>query len=257
MAFACAMGALTAAPASAQSIQQSDFSLSASTGVDYSSGDYGAAEDTEIFVIPAVLRATTGNLAFTASVPYLRIDGPGNVVVGPGGEPLPGAPTASGVREGIGDLSLGAAYTFTGAQPGGVELTLGGNVKLPTSQESEQLGTGETDYTVKGEVSAPLGGLTPFASVGYRFFGDPEGVDLRSGPTASAGFSTSVGTSVLIASYDYVRAITPATEDSHSIFSGLSVPVGSRLNFTGYGVAGLSEGSPDFGVGLLVTAKVF
>lgn len=257
LAFACAVSALATVPASAQSIQQSDFSLSASTGVDYSSGDYGATENTEILVVPAVLRATNGNLAFTASVPYLRIDGPGNVVVGPGGEPLPGAPTASGVREGIGDLSLGATYTFTGAQPGGFELALGGNVKLPTSKESAQLGTGETDYTAKAEVSAPLGGLTPFASVGYRFLGDPEGVDLRSGPTASAGFSTSVGTSVLIASYDYARAITAATEDSHSIFSGLSVPVGSRLNLTGYGVAGLSEGSPDFGVGLLVTAKVF
>jgi hypothetical protein len=39
-------------------------------------------------------------------------------------------------------------------------------VKLPTSKEIKQLGTGETDYPVRGKVSAPLGGLTPFASVG-------------------------------------------------------------------------------------------
>lgn len=83
--------------------------MSASTGVDYSSGDYGAAEDTEILVIPFVLRAPTSNLAFTASVPYIRIDGPAGVVLGPGGEPLPGTGTGAGVREGIGDLNLGAA----------------------------------------------------------------------------------------------------------------------------------------------------
>lgn len=252
----CAACAIAAAPAQAQSVQESDFSLSASTGVDYSSGDYGAAEDTEILVIPVVLRATTGNMAFTASLPYLRIDGPGGVVVGPGGEPLPGAPAASGEREGLGDLNLGAAYTFSGAQRGGLEFTLSGNVKLPTSKESDQLSTGETDYTVKGEVSAPLGNVTPFASVGYRFLGDPEGFDLRNGPTASAGFSALVGRSVFIASYDYARSISAATDDSHSLFSGISFPLGSRLNLTGYGVAGLSQGAPDFGVGLLVTAKV-
>lgn len=253
-AAACSIAVV---PAQAQSGAESDFRLSASTGVDYSSGDYGAAEDTEILVIPLVLRATTGDMAFTASVPYIRIDGPAGVVVGPGGEPLPGTGTGTGVREGMGDLNLGAAYTFTGAERGGVEFTVSGNVKLPTSKDSDQLSTGETDYTIKGEISAPMGSVTPFASVGYRFLGDPEGFDLRNGPTASAGFSAPLGRSVLIASYDYARSISAAVEDSHSLFSGISVPLGSRLNLTGYGVAGLSQGAPDFGVGLLVTVRVF
>jgi hypothetical protein len=42
--------------------------------VDYSSGDCGAAEDTEMLLIPAAQRAATGNLA-GASVPCLRIGG--------------------------------------------------------------------------------------------------------------------------------------------------------------------------------------
>ena len=256
LALGIAAGACFATPALAQTA--GPFSLSASTGADYSSGDYGSElGDTDILVVPVALRATTGDLALTASVPYIRIDGPGGVVVGPGGEQVPGVPTESGVREGIGDLSLGAAYTFRGEQAGGLQFTASGRVKLPTSDESDQLTTGETDYTVKGEVSYPMGDIIPFASVGYRFPGDPEGFDLESGPTASAGFSAILGRSVLIASYDYASAISSLSEDSHSLFGGLSVPVGSRLNLTGYGVAGLSEGAPDFGVGLLVTAKVF
>jgi hypothetical protein len=32
--------------------------------------------------------------------------------------------------------------------------------------------------------------------------------------------------------------------------------VTDRFTLTGYGVGGLSKGSPDFGVGLLLTAKI-
>lgn len=231
--------------------------FSISTGIDYSRGDYGQAEDTEILVVPVTAQATAGRLSFTATIPYLRIDGPGGVVIGPGGNPLPGVPSAGGVREGLGDLSLGATYTIPGEALGGLELGLGGRVKLPTSSESRQLSTGETDYAVSADLSYAVGSAVPFVNIGWRFLGDPAGADLRDGPTASVGSSFQLGRAVLIASYDYARAVTPAAEDSHELFGGLSAPLSSRLNLTGYGIAGLSQGSPDFGVGLLLTARIF
>ncbi|HWH21668.1 MAG TPA: transporter [Allosphingosinicella sp.] len=252
-----------AAPAAAQQTpgrveeRANPFGLSFSTGIDYSSGDYGLDENTKILVVPFTLRATTGNLAFTASLPYLSIDGPGGVVVGPGGEPLPGVPTEGGKRDGIGDLSLGATYTIPAANLGGAELALGGRVKLPTSSRDQQLSTGKTDFSVSGDLSFPMGNVVPFVNLGYRWLGDPEGADLRNGPTASVGSSFVLGQSVLIASYDYARATSRLTEDSHEIFAGLSAPVSSAFTMTGYGVAGLSKGSPDFGLGVLLTAKVF
>lgn len=255
---------LLSAPAAAQTTGGTQvperalpFGLSFSTGIDYSTGDYGLAEDTEILVVPFSLRATTGNLAFTATLPYLRIDGPGGVVVGPGGEPLPGVPSEGGVREGLGDLSLGASYTIPAETLGGVELGLGGRVKLPTSSQSKQLSTGETDVTVSADLSYAAGPVVPFLNVGYRFLGDPEGQDLRNGPVASAGASVQMGQAVLIGSYDYARAISPLAEDSHELFGGLSGPVSSRLNITGYGIVGLSQGSPDLGVGVLLTFRAF
>lgn len=256
--------ALIAIPAAAQQTQSpavservNPFGLSFSTGIDYSSGDYGLEEKTDILVIPFSLRATTGNLALTASLPYLRIDGPGGVVVGPGGEPLPGVPTEGGIRKGVGDLSTGVTYTIPAEALGGAELGLGARVKLPTASKSRQLSTGKTDVTVSADLSYPVGTVVPFVNLGYRFLGDPEGFDLRNGPTASVGSSFQLGTAVLITSYDYARAISPLSEDSHEIFAGLSGPVTSALTLTGYGVVGLSNGSPDFGVGLLVTAKAF
>lgn len=255
--------AVMASPASAQQTSRLEkkvdpFAVSFSTGLDYSSGGYGAAEKTDILVVPFSLRATTGNVAFTATLPYIRIDGPGGVVVGPGGEPLPGVPSTSGARNGLGDLSLGATYTIPAETFGGFELGLGGRVKLPTSSQRKGLSTGETDFSFSADLSYTAGAVTPFVNLGYRFLGDPEAISLRNGPTASVGASVLLGgSSVLIASYDYARASSNLAEDSHELFGGISAPLSSRLNLTGYGILGLSEGSPDVGVGLLLTARIF
>lgn len=260
-AGAAAMLFFAASPALAQSTndrmdpaQNDAFGLTFTTGVDYSSGDYGLADETEILVVPFSLRAASDAWAFTASIPYISINGPG-VILGPDGQPIPGVPTASGERSGIGDLSLGASYTLRPNPAGGLELTLGGRVKLPTADQDKQLSTGETDFTVSAEAAYAFGNVIPFASVGYRFLGDPDGFDLRNGATASVGSSFVLGTNVLIASYDYTRASSRLAEDSHELFAGLSVPATNRLTFTGYGIAGLSEGSPDYGLGLLLSAK--
>src|SRR3712207_3965262 len=87
-------------------------SLRLTTGVDYSRGDYGLDEDTKITVVPVTARLSTGPFAFTAALPYIRLDTPGGVVLGPDGNPLPGVPTTGGKTNGLGDLSLGAKYTL-------------------------------------------------------------------------------------------------------------------------------------------------
>jgi hypothetical protein len=40
------------------------------------------------------------------------------------------------------------------------------------------------------------------------------------------------------------------------LFGGFSTPVSERLNITAYGVKGLSESSPDYGVGVLLSMQV-
>lgn len=258
--FAGAAALLTASAAHAQQSETlarktSPVGVSVSTGIDYSSGDYGLASNTDILVVPLSLRATAGDFAFSATLPYLKIDGPGGVVVGPDGQPLPGGGGIPGKRSGLGDLSLGTTYTL---RPGdtGLEIGLGGRVKLPVSDDDKHLGTGKTDMKVSADISYAMDGFIPFVNVGYRFLGDPAGVELRDGPTASVGFSAPVGRSVVILSYDYATATTRVSEDSHELFGGLSVPVNDRFTVTGYGVGGLSKGSPDFGIGLLLTAKI-
>jgi hypothetical protein len=246
-------------PAVADAEIGSDFTLSVTGGASYSSGEYGTGLKTEIWVVPFSLRARTGPLRLTATLPYLRIDSPGNVIAGVGGAPIivdPNASTTRVVRDGLGDLSLGATYTLPSSVLGALDIDIAGRVKLPTSPEHRGLTTGKTDFTVSTEFSYAIDTWAPYLNVGYRFFGDPAGINLRNGFSASIGTTKQLGRIVAIASYDYSQATTSAIEDAHELFGALSGPLTGRLNWTGYGIVGLSKGSPDFGLGLLLTARL-
>jgi Putative MetA-pathway of phenol degradation len=230
--------------------------LSLSTGADYSSGAYGGAAKTNIFVAPLSITEKTGAWRFSASIPYLRISGPGNVVIGADGRPLPGVPGVAGTRSGFGDLSLAATASLPPDALGGFSVDLTGRVKLPTSKSSEHLGTGKTDFSMNADISYPMGNWAPFVDIGYRIPGRPSGIDLKNAVTASVGTSYAMGHTVLIASYDYSQASSPLAKDAQEIFGAVSTPIARRVNATLYGIGGLSDGSPDYEAGLLFTVKL-
>jgi hypothetical protein len=229
-------------------------SLTATTGIDYSSGDYGTGVDTNILVVPMSLRYKTGNIRLTATLPWLRINGSSAIVGGGSGGIIidPNAPRST--RSGLGDLTIGAAYMIPEEQLG-FNLDLSARVKVPTASRSKALGTGKVDVTTSAEISKTFGALTPFVNVGYRMPGDPDGFELHNAWTASGGMSVAAGKSVIIASYDYRESTSDLARDSHELFGAFSTPFARKLTFTLYGTAGLSEGAPDYGVGSMVSIK--
>lgn len=252
IATVAALGALVCA-GSAQAQDRSTPELSFTTGIDYSRGDYGSTVETEIFVVPVSARLKVGDFRLSASVPYLHIDG-ANIVGGDGGPIIvdPDAPRVS--RNGIGDVTVGVNYAVPEDRLG-FGLDFGARIKLPTAETG--LGTGETDFSFSAELSKTMGTVTPFVSAGYRVLGDPEGIDLNNAFFASAGASVLAGRSVVLASYDYREATSALVDDSHELFGALSTPLSRTLNLTLYGSAGLSDGAPDFGVGGMITVKLF
>lgn len=253
--IALGASAAVASPAVAQAQEDRQGpEISVTTGVDYSSGDYGTGIDTNILVVPVAARVSTGDLRFSASVPYIRIDGAGSIVGGDGGPIIVDPATPSAKRSGIGDLTLGANYGIPENRIG-VGIDLGARVKLPTAETG--LGTGKTDFSFSGELSRTFGTVTPFVQAGYRIMGDPDGIDLENVFFGSVGASTSLGSggSVLLASYDYRQATSALVEDSEEVFGAFSTPLSKALNLTLYGSAGLSDGAPDYGLGAMVTFK--
>jgi len=257
------LGIVSAAPALAQqqdrAIDRSKpLGLSFTTGADYSVGDYGAAANTKILLVPFSLRATTGRLRLSATLPWLRIDGPGYIVGGAEGGPIvidPNSPAPRTVRSGIGDVTFGATYGLLQQDKAGIDLDIGARVKLPTASRSKGLSTGKTDVSVSADISRSFGNVTPFVTLGYRMPGDPTGFDLKNSASVSVGSSFVAGKSVVIVSYDYSGRTSAFSDPSHSLFGALAVPVTKRITLTGYGTAGLSNGAPDYGVGMLLTLK--
>jgi hypothetical protein len=259
---AAAAASLLASPADAQQQgalrRDKSLGLSLTTGADFSSGRYGAPADTEILVVPLSLRARKGPIRLSATLPYLRLDGPANIVGGGEGGPIvidPNAPTPSRVREGLGDLGLGVDFAIPPAGLAGFQVDLGVRLKLPTSSRSRGLSTGKTDIGVIVDISRPMGKVSPFLTLGYRMPGDPEGFDLRNTATVSAGASVTLGRLVAIGAYDYAGATSRLSFESHSLFGALAAPVARQITLTGYGSVGLSRGAPDYGVGLLMTFR--
>jgi hypothetical protein len=231
-------------------------SLSVTTGVDFSSGDYGTDQTTDILVVPFSVRYAAGDWRFNATLPYLQIDGASSVVGGGGGPIVidPDAPPSR--RDGLGDVFLGATYSALREETAGLNLDVGAAIKVPTASREDGLGTGEVDYSVSADVSKSFGDVIPFVTLGYRVPGEPVGIDLKSSMSASAGATVIVGANVVILSYDYRQSSSALVDDAQDLFGAFSGPWGEDLNWTVYGSAGLSEGSPDFGVGLMLSLDV-
>jgi len=231
------------------------------SGVEYQQGDYFTGERVEILSVQNVLRVRNGRASVAVSLPWHRIEAPGNVVGGGGllGLPIVSDPTRPSTRErreGIGDLRIGAGYSVPA--PGGVELTVNGQVKLPTASARRGIGTGETDLTVGAEAGRRIGSVTPYVAIGYTMPGDPEAYELRNSVSARGGVALQLSPSVRgNLSYGYAESVSPLVPDEQQVSTGINANLSRSLSLGVYGNAGLSSGSPDVGAGVSLGFRIF
>lgn len=255
-----------------------------STGINFSSGDYGTGATTEILSAPFRVAWRTGDFEFSASVSYITIEGAGDVIPGEIGpiitlrceelrltrplaferfcRDLLETPEPDTFRNsGMGDVVLGFSWALPQSLTGDWFIDVGARVKLPTASEQDGLGTGKTDVTASLDIAYPFESITPFAGVSYRFFGDPvldDGlgtpftIDLEDGLTASAGFMYLLPSQMSVTmAYDYVEKTIVGSSAGHEATLSIGAPIGDNgWRLSGYGVAGLTRSSPDFVVGL-------
>ena len=234
--------------------------LSIDLGTSDWNGSFGGPSSTNVNATLLGLRYKIGNLRLTAEAPYTRIDSSGAFYTGLGGTPLIVANSTAAtrtIRQGLGDMTLGAAYTLPFSDKMGFDLELDGRVKLPTASTAS-ISTGSTDFSVGTEVSKTLGKWIPFASIAYRDFGSARGVTLKS------GYATSIGTTYLInsnivalVSYDYAERASRFISDSHELVGSLSTVLRApKIRLTGFVAGGLSSGAADVSGGLSI-ARAF
>ena len=228
--------------------------LKLSTGADYITGDFGGTESVEQLYIPVTTRYTTKKYSFRLTIPYIRLTAPTDTVQSDG-TIIPG--TGPIITEsGIGDVIAGATYrdTFITEASSDVAIDLTAKVKFGTADVDKGLGSGENDYTIQTELYNFRDRLMLFGILGYKFRGDPPGVNLNDSWLAFMGGN---------------YRLTPAFRTGmdvyyqEALFSGadnqmeLSAFVGYKLDKTqflrSYFIKGFGDASPDWGLGVFIT----
>jgi hypothetical protein len=232
-------------------------SLTLGTGVDYSTGKYGSATSTEVLYVPFYARAEAGRWLFRVTVPQVNISSQGRVTI-VDGRPVVVADTRAPrtTVSGMGDSVAAVGYTILDGQRTGLILDLYGKVKFPTGDSSRGLGTGEYDYAAQADMVKSLGRYSLLGTVGSRCLGNPPGVEYRDVWYGSAGLAVRLDahqSAGLI--YDYRQASTARGFQQSEFMAFFSRRITPELKLQIYGIRGLSDGSPEWAGGVMLSRR--
>jgi hypothetical protein len=238
---------------SSPSAQADDGKLSVNLGLDYSSGYYGSQTQTETWALPLSLKYRTGDWNLRLSTAWLRVRGNGSIT--PEGDPID-TPGSLATTEGMGDISARVTYTLLDERTNWAGLDLSGKIKFGTASESKALGTGKNDYSLQAGIFKPIDNWTPFLDLGYKWKGDPDGIEYRNVWLGSVGTDYRITPTLSFGGiYDWQQAVTSTSAhiSEAMIYLNFHLNADSRLNL--YAVGGFSEASPDWGSGLVYTYR--
>jgi hypothetical protein len=231
--------------------------MTLSTGLDYSSGAYGKSETTEVSTVYLAAKYDTERWMGALYVPFLRVSGPASVVgLGPDAIVLPGTSGGRRRAQGLGDIVASATYK-TVTDPGApLLLDLGAKIKFGTADEGEGLGTGKNDYSVQADVVKPVGPVSAFAMLGYRWYGDPPGLELRNAFFGSVGAAWRDGSGTTLgASYDFRQPTVDGGARVSEVILFFAHPLGPQWRAQLYFIRGFTDASPDAGVGAVLSYR--
>src|SRR4030095_4087058 len=123
-------------------------------------------------------------------------------------------------------------------------------VKAPTANARKGLGTGEWDVGFGGEFDKQFREFFLLGDVGYTFIGDPPGQTLRDRPSAGLGigrsFTPMLAVTLLL---DWPRPPARGPPAPPQPVGVVQVKLARGLTLAPYSFVGLTDGSPDFGIG--------
>lgn len=233
---------------------RAEMSSNLSTGFDYSTGKYGGITATDILYVPVTGKVQFDYLYLKLTVPYISMTGTGDVVHGVGrmGRQTTTTTTAkTTTKSGLGDVIGTAGYTIYESEA--VMLDLVGNVKFGTAKKN--LGTGENDYSAQLDgFYTTAGGMTLFATAGYKITGEPAGTTYNDIAYGTLGVSMQTGES------SSAGLMMDAAEPSSDLVPGIreltvfvSSKISSDVKIQASLMQGFSDSSPELAGGLSVS----
>jgi hypothetical protein len=232
--------------------------LRVSTGIEYSTGEYGGSGDIEEIYVPFTFRAGFERVGLRLTVPWLSVTAPEDTVITePGTEPLPGSGatvTESGLGDMIGAFTLYDLYVSDNA---GFVVDITGKIKFATADEAQGLGTGENDYTVQIDAYRFFDRVSLQGTAGYRLRGDPPGIDLNDVLLASVGGAYLAWADTLVGMYfDYRQSAISGMDDIQELSGFASFRLSRAWRMELYAFTGFTDSSTDFGGGILFSTNL-
>ena len=232
--------------------------LTVTTGVDYSQGEYNTgSSDNWTWVVPVIVKYETGPVTLKLNVPYVRTKGV-NREVGIA------QVAASETQSGLGDTVGSVFYSLLDPSRAVVGLDLGLKVKFVTAdKEDDLITTGNMDYSLQADAYKAFGAVTAFGTLGWVAKGD---IDFRDRVTnqwetanpkdpwyvsIGASYKLTQETSMGLA-YDWREKLFDGQDNISEATLFVTHKLTGRWKLQGYGVAGFSKASPDWGLGATV-----
>ncbi|MFA5372395.1 MAG: hypothetical protein WC298_10545 [Sideroxydans sp.] len=234
--------------------------FSMGVGLDYSSGKYGSSSTTETTSIPVHALYESGDWSLKMTVPYLFVTGDGSVIVSGGSGGRRGrstiattTTTARTTQSGLGDVVALANYYLVTSESGDSGLDVAGRIKFGTA--SETLGSGKNDYAAQLSTYTTFGDLSPSLMLGYEVLGSSAALPLDNVVYGSvgAGYAFSKQTHAG-AEYWYAQRASATGYEQREVSLYANTRVGRDTYLRAYVMQGLSDGSPDNGYGLSLSA---
>ena len=211
----------------------------------FSSGDYGEDKDTDIYYFPVSYSVNKGKWGARLTVPHLRVEGVGNVLVNIGGVSRAVSGEQIERNSGIGDSTLALTYQmdpFSVISPF-IDFRL--DIKIPSAERNRGLGTGEADYSAQVDILQNYGNSFFFSTFGYTFRGK---TDFYAGLTDSA--YVQLGIARLAAPrwnlgifYDFREPASILSPEIHELVTYFRYQISDSWSFTGLTAFGFTEAS--------------
>jgi len=212
-------------------------------------GTFGTKTRTNITYIPNYIKYKIADISLKLTVPFIVVQSNGAVVSG--GTVIGSGKGTSKTESGLGDVWLEGKYTLHHVLDTSFDLVPYSKIKFGTASSTKGLGTGKNDYEFGMGIRTRFASQWfPFARVGYRLVGQPTGRVLNDIVTYRGGISYAMDrANVLTVLFSGRQSSQPGFASAAEIIAAWNYKIQPSMGLQVFGDKGLSNGSPDYGVG--------
>jgi hypothetical protein len=228
--------------------------LTLSTGATYTTGDYGTSHDTDIYYLPLNAKFKSGQWTYKLTVPYLRKTGQVNVLREIGQVGITTVTTKRKTERGLGDVIASIKHPVYYQPSLRLFVDITGSIKFGTADNDKGLGTGENDYSVKLGFYHLRGDLTPYATLGYKNYGDSSSIKLNDVFFGSTGFSYKLSEKLDAGiNFSFKEKVSASSVSSRVLTLFATQKLGEQYKVQAYVLGGFGDSSPDQGAGFSIS----